>query len=50
MVQAIRQSLPDKVIMYASAFSYNPRERQPFANNFRLAESKIKQFERKFTP
>jgi hypothetical protein len=43
MVQA-RSSLPDKVIMYASVFSYNPRERLRI-NDYQLNESKIKQFE-----
>lgn len=48
MVQpiAIRQTLPDKPIMYASVFSYNPKARVNFVN-FVIPEAKIKQFERK---
>ena len=51
MVQAAyarRTTLPDKVIMYASVFSYNKHERVKI-NEYILNEPKIQQFESKYT-
>jgi hypothetical protein len=39
-----KQLIPDRVIMYASLFSYEPSERNAFIN-YRLNEDKIRQFE-----
>lgn len=47
MVSTARRALPDKVIMYASVFSYVPTERNKI-NSYKINESKISQFESKF--
>jgi hypothetical protein len=50
MVQANpsqRSALPDKVISYASVFSYNPKERIRM-QHYKLNEGKLKQFESKW--
>lgn len=50
MVQASRRTtLPDKVIMYASVFSYNKQERIKI-NDYHLNDPKIQQFESKQSP
>lgn len=50
MVQAARRTtLPDKVLMYASVFSYNKQERIKM-NDYTLNDPKIQQFESKFSP
>lgn len=41
--------LPDKVIMYASVFSYNKQERVKM-NEYALNDPKIQQFESKSKP